>query len=162
MVNKKGNVFHNPSIQHAIHEFYIPFCHIYFTKEGSKLLQVFILLFLIITLILWTWKCIVCFEIYFENCVALSCKSYPDSWSRQVESLETLIGTAGAFPASQIKASLTAAPHKTLQWSLRQTNHVEQCPKPLFHRWVHDYRSHRLKTEKMQKHQICRWGLPKF
>lgn len=47
MVNKKENVFHNPSIEHAIHALYIPFCHIYFIKEGSRLLKVFILLFLL-------------------------------------------------------------------------------------------------------------------
>lgn len=40
-------------------------------------------------------------------CGASSCERYPDYWSRPVESP----GTAGAFPASEIRASLAAAPH---------------------------------------------------
>lgn len=87
-----------------------------------------------------------------KRCGVTSCERYPDSWSRQVESLETLKGMAGAFPASQIRVSLATVPHPHTNpcrqvWD--RPSHIEQRTKPLLHRWGHDYRSCRLKTDEL-------------
>jgi len=44
------------------------------------------------------------------TCGVAGSERYPDFWSRQVESPGTLKGMAGAFPASQIRASLVQPP----------------------------------------------------